>query len=384
VKFHLVQYGAVGRPHEIEEGMAGRRSDLFQRYLDEIRYYVSYADELGFAGYSHNEHHLQIEGFEESNHPGMMSLFVGQHSKRLTVGTLGYVLPTHNPVRVAEEVATLDHMLKGRLLVAFLRGYQERWTNTYAAIKGITATSPVLSKAHDERDDRNREIFEESFDVVMKALTSTTFSHRGKYWSLPPDNIVVPHPAYRDWGQGVRSDGLVEEIGIAPAPFQDPHPKIYGGFTGSMRTTKFFARKGAKVIVPANNLDFCEILWNVYQEEARDHGREVSREDAAAWGGALIVRDTREQAEEDAKAFDFITKKWFEPMGQKPTEAIIGTPDDVTAKIEEAHERLGFNECWLIFMQGLLPPEIVGEHMRLFAEKVMPRFSEPNAEGVFV
>jgi hypothetical protein len=60
VKFHLVQYGAVGRPHEIEEGMAGRRSDLFQRYLDEIRYYVSYADELGFAGYSHNDSRSRI------------------------------------------------------------------------------------------------------------------------------------------------------------------------------------------------------------------------------------------------------------------------------------------------------------------------------------
>src|SRR5713226_1622296 len=64
-------------PCEIEQGMAGQRGELFQRYLDEVKAYVQCADELGYAGYGHNEHHLQIEGFEETNHPGMTSLFIG-------------------------------------------------------------------------------------------------------------------------------------------------------------------------------------------------------------------------------------------------------------------------------------------------------------------
>jgi alkanesulfonate monooxygenase SsuD/methylene tetrahydromethanopterin reductase-like flavin-dependent oxidoreductase (luciferase family) len=151
-----------------------------------------------------------------------------------------------------------------------------------------------------------------------------------------------------------------------------------------MRTTRFYAQQGAKVIVQASDLDFCEALWNVWREEARGVGNEVSREDAAAWGGAMIVRETREQAEEDAEVFEFITKEWFEPMGQKRLNLLVGTPDDVSERIEEAHKRLGFNECWLVFMQGLLPPETVSEHLRLFAEKVMPRFSERNKLGVYV
>lgn len=53
-------------------------------------------DELGYAGYGHNEHHLQIEGFEATNHPGMFSQFIGNNSTRLPVNTLGYVAPTHN------------------------------------------------------------------------------------------------------------------------------------------------------------------------------------------------------------------------------------------------------------------------------------------------
>ena len=83
MEFHLIQAGAVGRRKELEQGMAGQRDDLYQRYLEEVRAYVQAADELGYAGYGHNEHHLQIEGFEVTNHPGMSSMFIGLNSKRL-------------------------------------------------------------------------------------------------------------------------------------------------------------------------------------------------------------------------------------------------------------------------------------------------------------
>src|SRR5713226_6928023 len=103
-------------------GMAGQRPELYQRMLDEIADYVRFADEAGFAGFGHPEHHLQVEGFEISNEPGLMAMWIGQHSKRLRVNMVGWVAPTHNPVRVAEYTATLDHMLKGRLGVGLVRG----------------------------------------------------------------------------------------------------------------------------------------------------------------------------------------------------------------------------------------------------------------------
>ncbi|MDT5371372.1 MAG: hypothetical protein QOC62_5803, partial [Mycobacterium sp.] len=87
MKFHLIQPGMIGRKSDIEKGMAGQNKELYQRYLEEIRGYIGLADELGYASYGHNEHHLQIEGFEITNHPGMFSLFVGLHSKRMRVST---------------------------------------------------------------------------------------------------------------------------------------------------------------------------------------------------------------------------------------------------------------------------------------------------------
>ena len=86
----------------------------------------------------------------------MFSLFVGQNSKRLKAGIMGYTMTTHNPVRVAEEIATLDHMLQGRMYCGFTRGYHARWVDSYAAKEGISATTPDNVKARDQQDARNR------------------------------------------------------------------------------------------------------------------------------------------------------------------------------------------------------------------------------------
>jgi alkanesulfonate monooxygenase SsuD/methylene tetrahydromethanopterin reductase-like flavin-dependent oxidoreductase (luciferase family) len=384
VKFHLIQPGMIGRKHEIERGMAGQNRELYQRYLEEVRYYISLADELGYASYGHNEHHLQIEGFEITNHPGMFSLFVGLHSKRLKVATLGYVLPTHNPVRAAEEIATLDHMLKGRLMVGFTRGYQGRWVDSYAAVPGIRATTPELAKGRDEIDNMNREIFEESISIVKKAWTQPTFSHKGKYWTFPPDGPGASHPAYDAYGAGTDAEGFVKEIGIAPHCYQDPHPPLYGAFAHSMRTIDMWAREGGKPIVMANQLDFCEALWKRYMATAEEAGREVTKGQAAAWGGVLMLADTKEKAEQLRAEHDWYWNTWFLPFSQGYANCLIGTPDEISQQIEQAQERLGFEEMWIQFGQGHLDPDENQEELYRLANEVIPRFSTKDAEGTWV
>ncbi|MFN0090617.1 MAG: LLM class flavin-dependent oxidoreductase [Acidimicrobiales bacterium] len=375
VEFHLIQAGAVGRRAELMEGMAGQRRDLFQRYLDEVRRYVRLADELGFAGYGHNEHHLQIEGFEATNHPGMFSQFVGNNSTRLRVNTLGYVAPTHNPVRAAEEIAMLDHILQGRLSVGFVRGYQARWFATYAAVPGARATTPDLVRRKDEQDDINRRIFEESVRIVKKAWTEPTFSFEGEYWTFPPKDLYQAHPAYLDCGAGVDPDGLVTQIGISPRPFQDPHPRLYGAFAHSLRTVKFWAREGGKPIVLANDMDFAAMLWNAYAEEAEASGRNVPHEEIAAWGGLLAVCDDRTKLDRQIEDHWWYYDYWFGPFSQGRPMAVMGNADEVTRIIEDAHRRLGFNEVHLLIGQGYQDPQVVEDNLALFAEKVMPRFS---------
>jgi alkanesulfonate monooxygenase SsuD/methylene tetrahydromethanopterin reductase-like flavin-dependent oxidoreductase (luciferase family) len=384
MQFHLMQTGVVGRRHEIEAGMAGQRSDLYQRFLDEVKGYVRLADELGFAGYSQPEHHLQIEGFEANNHPGMFSLFVGLHAKRMKAGIMGYTLPTHNPVRVAEEIATLDHMLKGRLYVGFTRGYHARWVDAYAARPGVGATQTANVKARDEQDALNREVFEESLQIIKKAWTHDVFRHEGKHWQFPPNGGSAGHPAYAKFGKGQDEQGIVRQIGIAPHCYQKPHPKIYGGFAASMRTVDFWAQEGGKPIVLASDLDFCDGLWTRYTEVAKKAGHDMKREDAAAWGGFLMLSDNKVRTEQLMAEHKWFWDEWFIPHGQRMPNVLIGSANEIIDQIGKAHDRLGFNELFLMFGQGHLEPAANREELEAFVSKVAPRFSTKAADGTLV
>jgi len=216
--FHAFMYVTIGRRHELERGMAGKDPVLYQRMLDEIADYARTCNRTGWSGIGIPEHHLQIEGFELGQDPGLMAMFLGKHAPRLRIDQFGYVLPTHNPLRVAEHAATLDHLLGGRLNVAFVRGYQARWFESYAAVRGAKATGPWNRKTED--DARNRELFEECVAIIKTAWARDTFSFKGKYWSFPPEDQQQPHehPVYVKYGRGVDASGAIREVGIAPRP----------------------------------------------------------------------------------------------------------------------------------------------------------------------
>ena len=136
--FHAFMYVTIDRRHELERGMACKDPVLYQRMLDETSEYARACD------------------------------------------ASGYVLPTHNPLRVAEHAAALDHLLGGRLNVAFVRGYQARWFENYAAVPCAKATGPWNRKSDEDR--MNRELFEECVAIIKTAWTHDTFSFKGKYW----------------------------------------------------------------------------------------------------------------------------------------------------------------------------------------------------------
>ena len=120
--FHAFMYVTIGRRHELERGMAGKDPVLYQRMLDEIAEYARTCDATGWSGIGVPEHHLQVEGFELGQDPGLMAMFLGQHGPRLRINQFGYVLPTHNPLRVAEHAATLARdFAKHRKRLSFIR-----------------------------------------------------------------------------------------------------------------------------------------------------------------------------------------------------------------------------------------------------------------------
>jgi hypothetical protein len=128
VKASLFYLPTIGSRAEIEAGMAGMRADLYQRMLRDLSEQIRLADELGYDSVSFTEHHFHIEGFELSNNPVLLDLYFAMQTRRIRVGQLGIVLPAANPIRVAEDIAMLDHMTGGRACAGFARGYQRRWS----------------------------------------------------------------------------------------------------------------------------------------------------------------------------------------------------------------------------------------------------------------
>jgi alkanesulfonate monooxygenase SsuD/methylene tetrahydromethanopterin reductase-like flavin-dependent oxidoreductase (luciferase family) len=374
MRFHAFLYGVVGRRHELERGMAGKDPVLFQRMIEEIGAYARVCDEAGYAGIGLPEHHLQIEGFEAAQEPGLLALYMGLQSRRLRIDQFGYVLPTHNPLRVAEHAATLDHLLGGRLNVAFVRGYQSRWFQSLTAVPGIQAVGPWNERS--QEDQRNRELFEECVDIILTAWREDTFAYRGKYWSFPAESrLPHEHPVHSAYGRGVDPDGTVREVGIAPRPLQPSIP-LYGGFTNSLRTVLYWARVGGKPIIMSDNLDFCELCWTSCRDEAERHGRSVAAGEEAAWGGYLVLADSTDEAEAWAQDCRWYWNTWCVPYGRSLPPMLVGDADTVSRKLEEVGRRVRTNEVFLLFGQGILARDRCLKTLELFAERVMPRFRD--------
>ena len=155
MKASLFYLPSIGSRAEIEAGMAGMRADLYQRMLRELSEQIRLADDLGYDSVSFTEHHFHIEGFEVSNNPVLLDLYFAMQTKRIRVGQLGIVLPASNPIRVAEDIAMLDHMTGGRACAGFARGYQRRWVDIMAQqTHGIHGALPQPARRDRRRQPR--------------------------------------------------------------------------------------------------------------------------------------------------------------------------------------------------------------------------------------
>jgi len=381
---------SIGPRAEIEKGMAGLRRDLYSTMLDELREQAQLADDLGYDSISFTEHHFHVEGFEISNNPILLDLFVALHTKRIRVGQLGIVLPAQNPLRVAEDIAMLDHMSGGRANAGFARGYQRRWVDVMAQqLHGIHGATPGQ---HDAIDAANRAAFEEHFRIIKQAWTQDMLSYEGAYWRIPPEGTPWTLDATRQWGAGVE-DGVVRAIGVVPKPLQQPHPPIFQPFASSENTIRWCAREGVTAILPPMYVALQNRLYDVYREEAQAHGRQLAPGEGLGVLRDVLVCDT------DAEAMAlwhegpaFCAAAWFAPFGfssvlrdpartddltpEKMVEEgtlLVGSVDTVTRSLERLLSDTPVRWLFAWNYNGLTPHAKVMRSLELFATKVLPR-----------
>ena len=386
MKTSLMYLPSAGSQAEIEAGLAGTKGHLYDRMLGDISEQAKLADELSYDSINFTEHHFHIEGIELSTNPVMLDLYVGMQTKRLRVGQLGIVLPAANPIRVAEDIAMLDHMTRGRANAGFARGYQRRWVDVMAQqMHGIHGALP---HHHDAIDAANRLAFEESFNIIKKCWTEDMVSYRGKYWTIPPAGIPWDIEPTRKWGAGLDRNNMVTSVGVVPKPVQKPHPPLYQPFASSENSVRWCAKEGVTAILPPMRTENEEKLFRLYAD--------VSGKPYGQGTGLLrdvVIANTDEEATEIWKrAGGFILNNWFEPFGFRkglvdpgtgllptPEEAaeksyqLVGTVDTVTRRLDRLLKRAPTENLFAFMFVSLTPHARVMHTLEQFATKVLPR-----------
>ncbi|MGR8920701.1 MAG: LLM class flavin-dependent oxidoreductase [Gammaproteobacteria bacterium] len=390
---------SVGHMEDIKKGMAGKRTDLYQMMLRELTEQIQYMDENGYYGTGFTEHHFHVEGEEVSTNPVLLDLYFGMQTKNMKFGQLGNVLPSQNPINLAENIAMVSQMLGGRVFAGFARGYQPRWVNVLGQQVGLS--DPASGEDYEEL---KRSLFEEHFEIIMKAWTNDTFSFDGKHWQIPTKDIKwAAAEVAHNFGQGCDADGFIREIGIAPPPYDKQVPDMFMPFATSERSIKWGMERGIVPVTIMTQYDVVKEHFRAGMEAANEAGKNYKFGQGMAMSREIIVADTDEEAEAVAReAGAFIWNNFFVPFGFNAAVAnhgegpfdipatfesiserglvIHGSPDTVNRKLEKLLEQLPVDYFWM-FIYNHMPHAACMKSLELLTEKVWPNFTDAIGVG---
>ena len=372
---------------EMTDAGAGAPKPMDRRYdnaacwkatLDYIDAAVA-ADELGYDSFWTTEHHFQYEGYEVIPNGILVSTWIAARTRRIRLGSMFNVVPQWNPLRLAEDFATMHNLSGGRGILGVGRGTVPRELLHLNPDQVSVGSADNPDQAAD--DARNREWFEESMEVVRRALAEESFSYKGRFFEVPVPGIpdrgttvssltLVPRPIfpYEIW-QAVTSPPTVEYVPLVDhgAVFWNQHPT------------------------------FIKRMWDRYGELYSQHrGVELGRGDKRMLVVSVRIEDTHEEAMRTARNGHDEFWKFLGPYGWsrgymgpdgKPAQPgliptleesieqktiLVGTAAEVASGIEFYRELLGVENLTVF-------PHLIGdpyakavEQMTRFINEVMP------------
>ena len=337
------------------------------------------ADSLGYDTMWLTEHHFQYEGYEVLPNLVMFGQHLASQTKNLRLGQMFNVIPQWHPLRLAEDFALADIITGGRMEFGVGRGTvpREAWSLGTVVASGDNAMSA-------EHDRINREIFEESIEVIKTAWANERFSFRGKHFVFPPDDIP-------DRGS------YVDDLTLIPRP--ERHVDVCQPVT-SPETIEYVPRAGHKAVYWLQNADSQKQKWDRYAEIREEMGQPVAPGADRMLVMNMHIGRTREAAMRKGKPghdefCNFLSpygrfSSYRNPDGSKvafnhcPTvqESVdqkiqaIGSVDDVVENIGFWKELLDLKHLCIFFDFPGITREEMNEQMHLFAEEVLPQLGE--------
>lgn len=371
----------------------------FYRYgelLDMATEQILHLDQSGFGTLWQGEHHFGGEGFEINPNPIMAGAYVAGITKNLRIGTGAVTPPFWHPLRLAEDLALLDQMSKGRLDIGVARGIQRR---------EFTNFNIEADRGADEQ--KNWRYFLEQLEVVKKAWTQEALVHKGEFFTFPHPGVkdsatwAPRNPLWRD-----ENDQYVG-MSIIPKPYQKPYPSMFNLLdkTPGFKTS---AEERMNVITWLRSREGLREAMDTYQEALTETlGRPAARGEGVSLMRMVYVADTDEQAEKEARELIEALYRYvggvrprgmFANPGEELTDEeqtgswwkflfprehlFIGSPETVTAQIKNLQDEYGVDRLVLwSWIPGLTQEQVMRSNT-LFVDEVMPKFDKDYSPTV--
>jgi alkanesulfonate monooxygenase SsuD/methylene tetrahydromethanopterin reductase-like flavin-dependent oxidoreductase (luciferase family) len=162
------------------------------------------------------EHHFSYEGFEVVPNPVLLLTWTAAHTKRIRVGQAANIITFWHPLRLAEDIAVLDHLSGGRVEVGVGRG-----------IYGREALQ--LNKMADTRNPaQNFRIFAEALEVVRRAWSSQFFEFKGEFFNFPDPGFTWDHGMSPKSAEYQNMETFEKQkLTVVPRTLQQPTPPMH-------------------------------------------------------------------------------------------------------------------------------------------------------------
>jgi alkanesulfonate monooxygenase SsuD/methylene tetrahydromethanopterin reductase-like flavin-dependent oxidoreductase (luciferase family) len=295
------------------------------------------AERLGYDGLWINEEHFG-QGSRVCLSPILLATALAMRTRTIRIGFSVLVLPLFEPIRLAEEIATLDVLSEGRVDLGVSRGNTSRYFEAWGL----------------DYDDRSA-LFDAAFERLIRCWSEPKVEVGSRIESIEPKCVQRPHPP------------------VYVATYREEAAAWVGGrgltlFQGSQQSVGSIRRCIAAYRDAGGDVDQVPIGRFVV----------VGDSDATAWraalpAGAKLTAGYRRSGEQVKRRIS--TEAELEPERWLREVAIVGSPDTVAARIAELHQEFGFGSLQLVTgFLGNLPQEDVVRTLELVASEVRPHF----------
>ena len=314
------------------------------------------SEKLGYDVIWLAEHHF--DGGCAYVDPTTFAAAIAARTTKIKIGFAVAQMALHHPIRFAEQIALVDNISKGRLVVGVGRGT----AYNFYEFRGF-GIDP--NEAHD--------MLLEVEDILVKSWTTDNYKHDGKYWQL---ELPV----------------------LRPQVFQKPHPPMIRACSG-LESTLEMAREGRPFMRNVQSDETTVERLRLYQttmSEAGHSDETVAQSMADSWVWRnIFVADTDAEAEKlgisyfrEMRAYLQTNRDKMNTNAELQAQAagavgaarnslehgvIVGSPETVSERLQAVNDS-GIGGVIIHFRLGAMPYDLNSHSMKLFAEQVMPNF----------